>query len=86
MSGRQRRSPRASEFRPSFLSSHGHMFSDFWLAVPGHDGVLTSTDLRSSKSSDRMRHASTRISPPHERVLREQGRAFGSRRGLIHVG
>lgn len=30
---------------------HGHVFSDLWFAVPGHDGTFTGIDLRPSESS-----------------------------------
>jgi len=38
-------------FAPPF-HPHGQMFSHLWLAVPGHDDTLTSTNLGSHKSRD----------------------------------
>jgi len=49
---------------------HGHMCSDLWFAVPGHDGMLTGAGLRLVKSGGR-EWISARTSPPHEQDLRE---------------
>lgn len=54
----------------SLFHPHGQMFSKLWLAVPGHDDTLTSTNLGSHKSRD-LEWTSARISPPREQVLRE---------------
>ena len=50
---------------------HGYMFSDLWLAVPGHYGTLTNMNLRSSKTGRVLERTSAKISPPREQVLRE---------------
>ena len=44
---------------------HGQMISKLWLAVPGHDGTFTNTNLRSNESKN-LELTSAGISPLHE--------------------
>ena len=51
---------------------HHDIFSDLWLAVPGHDDALTGTNLELSRTrSENGRLSEYYLSPSREQALRE---------------